>query len=315
MFSHPFPFDPTYGYSLEQLLAIQPPPGPSDFREFWEARYERAIGLDPEARIQPTHTAGPWQVADLTYRSTDGFQIGGWALLPRDGEIRAGVVYGHGYVNLEGPDYEIPLAHTAILVPCLRGMGRSQRPPISSESHWHVLHDIDKRERYIHGGCVEDLWLGVSALLQLFPHVAGKVGLIGVSFGGGIGAMALPWDARIERAHLEVPSFGHHPLRLTLPTFGSGAAVIAYEKRRGGVLETLRYYDAATAASSIRIPVHVAAARFDPAVAPPGQFAIYNALAGPKELFVLDAGHFDYPNQARQKDELRVKLVRFFGGF
>ncbi|MEZ5576382.1 MAG: hypothetical protein R3F44_12440 [Candidatus Competibacteraceae bacterium] len=40
--------------------------------------------------------------------------------------------------------------------------------------------------------------------------------------------------------------------------------------------------------------MHVAAARFDPAVPPPGQFAVYNALAGPKELFVLRAGHFDH---------------------
>jgi len=61
-----------------------------------------------------------------------------------------------------------------------------------------------------------------------------------------------------------------------------------------------------------RVPVHVAAALFDPAVPPPGQFAVYNALGGPKELFVLTAGHFDYPAAEEENRRLREELVRFF---
>ena len=55
---------------------------------------------------------------------------------------------------------------------------------------------------------------------------ARRLDYMGISFGGGIGALALPWDERFHRAHLNVPSFGHHPLRLTLPepdTTGSGS--------------------------------------------------------------------------------------------
>jgi cephalosporin-C deacetylase len=66
------------------------------------------------------------------------------------------------------------------------------------------------------------------------------------------------------------------------------------------------------AARFTSIPVHVAAALFDPAVAPPGQFAVYNALPGEKQLFVLDAGHFDYPGKAGQEQLLRAELERFF---
>jgi cephalosporin-C deacetylase len=29
--------------------------------------------------------------------------------------------------------------------------------------------------------------------------------------------MALPWDDRFQRAYLEVPSFGNHPLRVQMP--------------------------------------------------------------------------------------------------
>jgi pimeloyl-ACP methyl ester carboxylesterase len=59
-------------------------------------------------------------------------------------------------------------------------------------------------------------------------------------------------------------------------------------------------------------PVHVAAARFDPVVPPPGQFAVYNALPGDRRLFVLDAGHFDYPRRRTQATELLSQLWAFF---
>ena len=51
---------------------------------------------------------------------------------------------------------------------------------------------------------------------------------------------------------------------------------------------------------------------FDPCVAPPGQFAIYNAISGEKQLFMLEAGHHSYPNQAQQETELLAELDAFF---
>ena len=53
--------------------------------------------------------------------------------------------------------------------PVFAGLSRSRRPRISSDPQRHVLHDIDKPERYILGGCVEDLWVAVSVLSVLYP--------------------------------------------------------------------------------------------------------------------------------------------------
>jgi cephalosporin-C deacetylase len=142
--------------------------------------------------------------------------------------------------------------------------------------------------------------------------VAGRIGFLGISFGGGIGAMALAWDPRVNRAHLNVPSFGNHPVRLRCRTVGSGEAVRAYAARGLDPMPTLAYYDAASAARQIRIPVHCALAGFDPAVAPPGQFSIFNALAGEKELFPLQAGHFPYPEAEHEERRLLGELERFF---
>jgi cephalosporin-C deacetylase len=306
-------FDPSYGYRLEQLLCVSSPPPPECFAEFWQGRYQRAMQVDPSpnmTRCQLEHA--DYACYDLNYRSTDDFPIGGWALIPKHGNVRRGVIVGHGYGGRDGPEFHLPIADAAFIFPCFRGISRSRRQPISDDPSYHVLHDIDKRDRYILGGCVEDLWLAVSALLRLFPNVAGHVAYLGISFGGGIGALALPWEHRVQRAHFNVPSFGHHPLRLQLPTWGSAAAVQNYQRQHCNVLETLRYYDAATAAQNLWIPVHVAAALADPVVAPPGQFSIYNALPGEKKLFVYDMGHGSFPRQATQDRALLMELQEFF---
>jgi len=313
---HPYNFDPTYGFGVEELRAIRPPQAPPHFDDFWRARYIAALGVDPQPQLSETGSYQPsWHVHDIIYTSTDGFPIGGWLLLPRAGTVRRGLVVGHGYGGRDQPDFDIPVNDTAVLFPCFRGLSRSRRPPISDDPTWHVLNDIDKPERYILGGCVEDLWLAVSVLTRLYPELDGRIGYSGISFGGGIGALAIAFDKRIDRGHLVVPTFGNMPLWLTLPTIGSGHSVQNYQKTHRDVLETLSLFDAATAASRLAVPMLVAVARFDPAVAPPCQFSIANALpsSNDHETVILDAGHFDYPGMDEQHALLAEKVRRFFG--
>ncbi|WEZ82886.1 acetylxylan esterase [Rhizobium sp. 32-5/1] len=312
---HPFDFDPTYGMGLDALLAITPPEAPCGFDDFWTARYAHAQTIDPKPAISESALGHPkWRVHDITYTSTGGFTIGGWLLLPREGTIRRGLVVGHGYGGRDAPDFDIPVEETAVLFPCFRGLSRSAHPSISPDAGWHVLNKIDKPQDYVIGGCVEDLWVAVSALETCFPQVKGQIGYSGISFGGGIGALALPFDARIDRGHLVVPTFGNRPLWLTLPTIGSAAAVQAYQKRHPDVLETLQFFDAATAASRIRTPMLTAVALFDPAVAPPCQFSIANALPQSKfnEIFILDAGHVEYAGEEAQHQAHMAKVGQFF---
>lgn len=311
---HNYGFDPSYGYSLEALLALQVSEEPPDFDHFWATRYERAMQLDPQPEL--TFVKGSpegWRLADFCYRSTDGVRINGWCLLPATEPVERIFVILHGYGGVEGPDYSLPLRRAALFFPCLRGIAKSPHPNIASEPLWHVLHQIEDKDRYVHGGCVDDVWLAVSAARSLFPEAADRVGLLGISFGGGIGAMALAFDPRIGRAHFNVPSFGYQSLRLRLQTIGSGAAVQAMHQRKPELVEaTLAYYDAAVSAKRIRVPVHFACALFDPAVAPPGQFAVYNAVRSEKQLFILTAGHFEYPKQGEEQKRLLQAIGDFF---
>ena len=315
LFTHDYAFDPAYQMDLAQLLAIDAPPPPPDFDAFWRQRHAAALTLSPQPRI----TLADWQspqhvVYDLHFVSTDAVDIGGWLLLPKDAPVRRAIIFGHGYGGCDLPQDPLAIADAVLLFPCFRGIGRSPLPGVSPDPNHHVLHRIQDRQHYILGGCVDDLWLAVSALLELFPDVAGHVAYSGVSFGGGIGALAVPWDARVGRLHLHVPTFGHQALRLTLPSSGSAESVRDFQRCHDfHVMDTLAYYDAASAARHLRIPVLVAAALFDPVVPPPGQFAIFNAIdRSLKRLFVLQAGHFEHVGQAQELLQMHGEVAGFF---
>ncbi|WNI29495.1 acetylxylan esterase [Streptomyces sp. ITFR-6] len=318
-FVHEFPFDPSYGRTLDELLAIPVPSAPDDFADFWRSRHEaaRKVATAPEIGSLESERDGV-RIHGVTFTSVGGVRLGGWLVLPADGPVRHGFVIGHGYGGRQepGPDVPLPLPGSAAILPCVRGMGaRGLVPGIPDVSGAHVLHGIESRETYVIGDCVADLWCAASALRELVPELAGagRLGYRGESFGGGLGALALPWDDRFGAAQLTVPTFGNHPLRLTLPCAGSGESVRGYHREHPEVTEVLSYFDAATAAGFLEQPTLVAAALFDPSVPPPGQFAVYNALAGERELLVLSAGHFEHPGLVDEAAALSAGRTRFFG--
>lgn len=291
-------FDATYGYDLDALLAVEAPPEPPGFADFWSGLYARAAAVDPAPRLTKIDVGGRAQVFEVAYTSLGGVRLGGWVSLPARGDAEYAVVVGHGYGGRDAPDLDLVPDRTAAIFPVARGLPTAGLVDgIPAAAAEHVLYGIESVESYVHGGCAADLWIAASALLRVVGAAPARLDYVGASFGGGIGALALPWDPRFTAAVLRVPSFGHYDLRLTMPCTGSGEAVRGYVADHPEARDVLRHFDAATAAGRLRIPTMVAPATWDAAVPPPGQFAVYNALAGPKALFVFSAGHADYPGE------------------
>jgi cephalosporin-C deacetylase len=305
------PLDPTYGYTLQSLLQVGAPTDPPDFESFWRQTWTQAHRIPPRLTRRPIPSPNPdLDAYEVEFDSWQGMRIGGWLTVPNNRPASRALVVGHGYSGRDEPDWILPGPPAAAIFPCARGLGRSQYPAIPSDAQQHVLLGIESRDTYIHRGCCCDYWAAATALLELFPHLAGRLDYMGSSFGGGIGALMLPWDNRFRRAFLDIPSFGNHPIRVTLDCTGSGQAVRQRYLRHPDVLNILAYYDAATAARHIRIPTFIAPALYDPSVPPPGQFAIHNALGGPKERFIRQTGHPCTPDDDQR---LFPQLEKWFG--
>lgn len=298
------PIDATYGYDLEALLQVAAPPPPEDFAEFWRSLYASAAAVQPAPQLADYPMAArAHSLHRVDFTSAGGLRLGGWVALPAQAPVRVGVVYSHGYGGREAPALAGIPDDAAVIFPVARGLPAvSLMPQVLRPTDGHVLEGIESRDRYVLGGCAADLWCAASALIELVGQV--PLVFVGTSFGGGQGALALPWDDRFVAAALRVPSFGQHDIRLQVPCTGSGERVREHVALHPRAREVLRYFDAATAAGFLRTPTLFGCALWDPSVPPPGQFAVHNAareaLGDRAQLQVLSAGHETYPSEAAE---------------
>lgn len=299
---HYFDFDPTCAYSPEQLAAVGAPDNePDDFKDFWKKTCSEACDFSSEIRLRQLWSPGrEVEVYEVRYKSFGGVAVGAWLTRPR--KSRGGIIQCHGYGGVHSPVFH---ENFTVLAPCVRGFNLSNSSEFPWRSSEHVLFGIQSKESYIIRACVADIIRATSVLLELFPDVEHNLNFRGGSFGGGIGALALPWDKRFKAAYLDVPTFGNHPLRLKFKSNGSGEPVRNYAMTHPEVIDVLKYFDAATAAAYIRIPCICSPALFDPTVIPPGQFAVNNSIPKScRQTFILPAGHF----QIRENEPVRTLI-------
>ncbi len=286
-------FDASYGHTLSTLRAIAPVPPPAGFAARWQAWREQAKTVDAAPTVLSAETALGRRVSIIEHAGVDGTRLRAWLVEPLTAPARVGVVHSHGYGGRDAIDLARVPDDAAAIFPVARGLPALNAgvgaPEPQSE---HVLAGIERPDTYVLGLCARDLWLAADALTALVGPL--PLYYVGESFGGGIGALALPWDDRYIGATLVVPSFGQYDERLAVHCVGSGETVRDHVAAHPEAREVLRWFDASTALGFARIPVRVEAALWDPYVPPPGQFGVANA-ARMLELAVLAAGHAEYP--------------------
>ncbi|MDQ0614478.1 cephalosporin-C deacetylase [Microbacterium sp. W4I4] len=293
-------------------------PEPDDFDAFWRGLAERARAVAPNTAREPADETGAGVVR---FTSVDGVRLGGWLTLPH-GEITSAVIVAHGYGGRSALDPRWAPSGAAVLYPVARGMAElSLTDGIPSFSKEHVLHGIGSRETYVHGGCAADVWCAVSALQEVLETPLGasrgglRLGFFGPSFGGGIGAMAVPWDERIDAASLYVPSFGAHADRLGVSCVGSGAAVAEWVAEHPDAWSVLDYFDAATSARRLRVPTIVAPAAEDQSVPPVGQRAVAATVPEAyRTVMPMTAGHRSYPQEEQEMAAFAQATRTLFAG-
>jgi len=296
-------FDAGYGHTLATLREIAPVPPPAGFAARWQAWREQAKTVDAAPTVLSTETSRGRRVSIIEHAGADGTRLRAWLVEPLAGPARVGIVHGHGYGGRDAVDLDRVPSDAAAIFPVARGLPTLNAgigaPELQAE---HVLAGIQTPDSYVLGLCARDLWLAADALATLVGPL--PLYYVGESFGGGIGALALPWDHRYIGATLIVPSFGQYDERLAVHCLGSGETVRDHVTAHPEAREVLRWFDASSALGFARIPVRVEAALWDPYVPPPGQFGVANA-ARMLELAVLPAGHAEYPGF----EEVRAEAI------
>ena len=86
--AHDFPFDPTYGYTRETLLQVEPPPEPPGFVDFWKATYHDALRIPLRLESRKITSSHPgFETHEISFDSWEAARIGGWITLPGDGQF------------------------------------------------------------------------------------------------------------------------------------------------------------------------------------------------------------------------------------
>ena len=280
------------GHTKEQLLEIKgeaPVPG---FAEFWQEQYKRAVNSKLDYRVEEEvwSPCPSVRIYRVSFVSCDGFRIGMWVSRPE--RSCGGHIVMHGYSNDVRPWVKPDLQLTAA-VPCVPGLGISMCKEVPWQLQHHAAYGFEDPEKYVLVSGVRNIWTAVSILIDMFPDVKDNISCSGGSLGGGMGALAVPWDPRIKAAELNVPTLGGRIMLeyLRNPTDPSYVRAVKARESENN-MRTLDLCNAAAAARYIRVPVLVTPALCDKNVPPPGQFAVANSI--PEEFRILrirEVGH------------------------
>lgn len=315
---HDLPFDPTFGHSPSLLRDVAlSTPEPEGFDAFWENLYEQAmripLGLSCEELESDVRGC---RLLKVSYTIFPDYRVGAWVYLPESMPPRLGVVCGHGYGGREAPEPGLAGADRAVIFPVAPGfhISADDRLPLN-DAYAHVVHGIESPETCILGSCAATLWRAVDVLAELCEGLPERVHYRGWSFGGGMGALMLPWEPRFQTAELGQVTFAHHPFRLRHDCVGSAYAVRQRWLTDPAIENTLRYFEAVFSLRRVKIPTVFACACFDPAVPPPGQWAAANAHPGPKRISEYPTGHFDgpHPDSAQAEADHQKTVGDFLG--
>jgi cephalosporin-C deacetylase len=174
---------------------------------------------------------------------------------------------------------------------------------------------VDRPETWVFRRMFQDAVLVARHMTEL-PGIDGRrLGAMGMSQGGGISIWMGAWVPLIRAVVADMPFLGGMPWVLSRSAFRYPLKELtdwlqASPEHDAAGRSTIRYFDTVNQATCCQVPTRLSLGLKDPAVRPEQVRAIFDALAGEKELDELDWGHDWHPQMVEaNRDWLLRHLV------
>lgn len=302
---------------LQHCPAWTSPPG--DLGDFWEQTLAELRQVPLETRFEVmTYPVPDVAVYRVLFNGFRGSRIAGWYIAPRKPGRFPGLAIYHGYGGYREYVYDHlvwALQGFAVLAVDVAGQAGE-----STDSCRHgggrvggwLTQGILTREEYFYRGAYADSVRAVDVLLSRAEVEASRVGVTGISQGGGL-ALAV---AALHRVPIcvaaDVPFLCDFPRALTLSPVAPYAELAEYlhihPEHEEQVFETLRYFDLVNLAPWIQCPSLVSVGLRDQTCPPGTIYGMYNRITAPKEIRIWKySGHDVWLSPQK---EVRLEFLR-----
>lgn len=277
-------------------------PAPDDFDEFWNARKAAMKATAPEAKLIPVESPDPTiECFDLAIPCPQTKAARGYYACPKGARarscpailhLRAAGVAGHWCKASAQNAASLAREYGAIVVDInAHGMLNGQPPEYyqdleQGELRHYPTQGADDRDKFYFVGMYVRLLAAVEFIAAQEPWDGTHLVTTGESQGGGQALAAAGLDRRVSAVVAIVPAM----CDFTGPVVGRlggwpmpvGRDIENEHTRK--VIEAVRYCDNVHLAARSRAATLIFVGLIDTACPPPGIFATYNTLAGPKQI-------------------------------
>lgn len=273
---------------------------PADFDAFWAATLAESRGHEAAVTLTPVDAGlSTLDVFDVTFPGFRGEPVKAWLRMPAAAASPLpAVVQFHGYGRGRGQAFENLLwasAGFAHFDMDTRGQGWSGSTGDTADTAGSgpavpgfLTRGIDSRENYYYRRLFTDAVRAVEAARTLAVVDSARVGVVGVSQGGGIALAVAGLVHDVAAVVARVPFLCDFRrasvITDALPYKELGQYLATHRHRSEAVHEVLSYFDGVNFAKRAAAPLTMTAALMDPVCPPSTVFGAFNNYAGPREM-------------------------------
>jgi cephalosporin-C deacetylase-like acetyl esterase len=239
-------------------------------------------------------------------KSFGGLTIGGWYVVPTGKGPFPTLLEVPWYTGGLGPatwQHEF-----AVFTLHIRGHGKS-RDVINPGFPGYLQHRIEDKNNYIYRGAYMDCIRAVDFLYSRPETDTSRLGVFGISQGGGLTLATASLDNRIKAASSAVPFLSCYPVYFKTVFWPHNEFFNYLHKNPGlswdDIYHTLSYFDVSNLSHRIRCPLFMHTGLQDQTCPPVINFAAYNAIRATKQYHVYSTKGHNAGNRITMLKELK----------